>query len=42
MAAIAAEQQFWLADAALAATLMGKPTIATVEAISPGRAEAAH
>jgi outer membrane protein TolC len=31
MAAINAEQQFWLADAALQATLMGKPTM-----VSPG------
>lgn len=30
MAAIAAEQQFWLADAALQASLMGKPTMASV------------
>ena len=30
MAAIAAEQQFWLADAALKASQMGKPTLTTV------------
>jgi len=34
MAAIAAEQQFWLADAALQASLIGRPTAA---AISDGR-----
>lgn len=36
MAAIAAEQQFWLADAALQASLMGKPTMASVGAVSAG------
>jgi outer membrane protein TolC len=36
MAAIAAEQQFWLADAALQASLMGKPTMASVGAMSAG------
>lgn len=36
MAAIAAEQQFWLADAALQASIMGKPTMATVGAVSFG------
>lgn len=35
MAAIAAEQQFWLSDAALQASLIGKPTMATIGAI-PG------
>jgi outer membrane protein TolC len=33
MAAIAAEQQFWLADAALKASQMGKPTLTTVGSI---------
>ena len=33
MAAIAAEQQYWLSDAALQASLMGKPTLATVGAM---------
>lgn len=36
MAAIAAEQQFWLADAALQAAIVGKPTIATVGAMASG------
>lgn len=36
MAAIAAEQQFWLADAALQASLMGQPTMATVGAMAAG------
>lgn len=36
MAAIAAEQQFWLADAALQASLMGKPTVASIGATSAG------
>jgi len=30
--AIAAEQQFWLADAALQASMIGKPTLATMGA----------
>lgn len=34
MAAIAAEQQFWLADAALQASIIGKPTAATVSTMS--------
>lgn len=34
ISAIAAEQQFWLADAALQATLMGRPTSIGVAAIS--------
>ena len=43
MAAIAAEQQFWLADAALQASLMGKPTMASVGAMSTGGGgEAGH
>lgn len=43
MAAIAAEQQFWLADAALQASLMGKPTMATVGAMaSGGGSDAGH
>ena len=33
MAAIAAEQQFWLSEAALQASLIGKPTIAAVNSI---------
>lgn len=36
MAAIAAEQQFWLADAALQAAQMGKPTSASVGAMAGG------
>lgn len=36
MAAISAEQQFWLADAALQASIMGKPTMATVGAMVSG------
>lgn len=36
MAAIAAEQQFWLADAALQASQMGKPTHAFVGAMTSG------
>ena len=36
MAAIAAEQQFWLADAALQASLMGKPTVVSIGATSAG------
>ncbi len=43
MAAIEAEQQFWLADAALQATMMGKPVMATVAAMAGGNAsEAEH
>lgn len=43
MAAIAAEQQFWLADAALQASMMGKPTMATVGAVaSGGDSDAGH
>jgi outer membrane protein TolC len=45
MTAIAAEQQFWLADAALQASLVGKPTTAAVMAVGGGAssgAEAAH
>lgn len=34
MAAISAQQQFWLADAALQATLIGKPTLAQASAIA--------
>ena len=34
MAAIAAEQQFWLADAALQASVMGKPTVVSVGTLS--------
>ena len=36
LAAIAAEQQFWLAEAALQASLMGKPTRAAVGAMTTG------
>ncbi|MDO9237344.1 MAG: TolC family protein [Aquabacterium sp.] len=36
MAAIAAEQQFWLADAALQASQMGKPTSVSVGAMASG------
>jgi hypothetical protein len=36
MAAIAAEQHFWLADAALQASIMGKPTMASVRAMAAG------
>lgn len=36
MAAIAAEQQFWLADAALQASIIGKPTVAQVGAMTTG------
>ncbi len=36
MAAIAAEQQFWLSDAALQASMMGKPTIVSVGTMSVG------
>jgi outer membrane protein TolC len=38
MAAIAAEQQFWLADAALQASLIGKPTTATVSGAGSAQA----
>lgn len=36
MAAIAAEQQFWLADAALQASILGKPTSVAVGAMATG------
>ena len=36
MAAIAAEQQFWLADAALQASVMGKPVMASAAAMPAG------
>ena len=44
MAAIAAEQQFWLADAALTASVIGQPTLATVKAANSntGGSDAAH
>lgn len=43
MAAIAAEQQFWLADAALQASVMGKPTMASVGAMAAsGGGDAGH
>ena len=34
ISAIAADQQFWMADAALKAQLMGRPTVAAVSSIS--------
>ena len=45
MAAISAEQQFWLADAALQASVMGKPVMASAAAPmsgSSGGGDAAH
>lgn len=43
IAAIAAEQQFWLADAALQASIMGKPTMVSVGAMaSTGGDNPAH
>lgn len=43
IAAIAAEQQFWLADAALQSSMMGKPMMTTVDAIEPnGASDAGH
>ena len=45
MAAIAAEQQFWLADAALQASLIGRPTLSAVAPVAGARAgggDAAH
>jgi hypothetical protein len=43
LAAIEAEQQFWLADAALQATMLGKPTKATVGAmVTGGGVDAGH
>lgn len=43
MAAIEAQQQFWLADAALQATMLGKPTKATVGAmVTGGGVDAGH
>lgn len=45
MAAIAAEQQFWLADAALQASVMGKPVMASAAAPMSGNSgggDAAH
>lgn len=43
MAAISAEQQFWLADAALQASITGKPMMATVGAmVSGGGGDAGH
>ena len=36
MAAIAAEQQFWLADAALQATIIGKPVAVPVTSVGAG------
>jgi outer membrane protein TolC len=35
--AIAAEQQFWLADAALQAAMVGKPTIASITSVAGNR-----
>ncbi len=45
MAAIAAEQQFWLADAALQASVMGKPVMASAVTMKPagiGGGDAPH
>ena len=42
MAAIAAEQQYWLSDAALQASLMGKPTMSAVGAMPAAGGAAAH
>lgn len=43
LAAIEAEQQFWLADAALQATMLGKPTKAAVGAmVTGGGVDAGH
>ena len=42
IAAIGAEQQFWLADAALQASLIGQPTGASLSAsATPGASDAA-
>jgi hypothetical protein len=44
-AAIAAEQQFWLADAALQAAQIGRPTTATLGVLagpSAGAGDSAH
>ena len=38
MAAIGAEQQFWLADAALQASLIGKPTAAAISSAAGAQA----
>lgn len=40
MAALAAEQQFWLADAALQAVQIGRPTLATINPSAPDTAAA--
>jgi hypothetical protein len=43
LAAIAAERQFWLSDAALQAELMGKPSSMTIGAAATvGNKEAGH
>lgn len=44
MAAIASEQQFWLADAALQASLIGKPTSTALDTMpsTPGGGSAGH
>jgi len=45
IAAIGAQQQFWLADAALQATIMGRPTLSTVAATgttTKGGGDGAH
>jgi outer membrane protein TolC len=42
MAAINAEQQFWLADAALQASLIGRPTNAPLSAASPASSSGAE
>lgn len=41
MASIAAQQQFWLADAALQATLTGRPSVVTATAAAPMAGDAA-
>ena len=44
-AALAAQQQFWLADAALQAALLGKPlagAAATAQSAGPGASDAGH
>jgi hypothetical protein len=45
MAAIAAQQQYWLADAALQAALIGKPMTVSMNAVpasTQGATDAAH
>ncbi|MEJ2795948.1 hypothetical protein WAE56_21330, partial [Iodobacter sp. LRB] len=40
ISAIAAEQQFWLSDAALQAELMGKPSASMISSVTAGNASA--